>query len=138
MKVHPLLFPLFLLPLSLAACSQKQDVDTVKGETERLRAENAKLKAQLAKVSALPVSMSLRKAKMGPGYVAAFTSNPMSILVTVKSTALGTVKKFEVHQINPLVPMELSYSEGAVIEKGDTIILENKNYSSLTLTANPN
>ena len=137
MKFYALLI---LSLLTLVACSPKSDVDEAKREAERLKAENAELKAQLAKKPAIPVSMSLRKAMMGPGYVAMFNTtvkSSVSVLVTVKSAALGTVKKFELH-LNPNVTTELGHAEGAVIENGDTITVENNNYSSVTFTVNVN
>ena len=137
MKFYALLI---LSLLTLVACSPKSDVDEAKREAERLKAENAELKAQLAKKPEIPVSMSLRKAMMGPGYVAMFDTtvkSPVPVLVTVKSAALGTVKKFELH-LNPNVTTELGHAEGAVIEKGDTITVENNNYSSVTFTVNVN
>ena len=126
--------------LTLAACSPKSDVDQAKREAERLKAENAQLKAELAKKPVLPVKMSLRKAMMGPGYVAIFNTtvkNPVPVLVTVKSAALGTAKKFELH-LNPNTPAELGHLEGAVIENGDSITLENNNYSSASFTVSVN
>lgn len=87
----------------------------------------------LSKKAALPVKVSFRKAWFGPGYVAMFETtikNSVPILVTVKSAALGTVKRFELH-LNQYIPTEL----GAVIEKGDIIVLENDNYSTAVVIA---
>lgn len=137
MKFYSLLILSFL---TLAACSPKSDVDEAKREAERLKAENAELKAQLAKKPALPVSMSLRKAMMGPGYVAMFNTtvkSPVPVLVTVKSAALGTIKKFELH-LKPNTTTELGHAEGAAIGKDDIVTIENNNYSSVTFTVNVN
>ncbi len=126
--------------LALSACAPQSDLDEAKREIERLKVENEQLKAQLAKKPALPVTMSLRKAMMGPGHVAMFNTtvkSPVSVLVTVKSAALGTTKKFELH-LSPSIPTELGYTDGAAIEQGDTITLENNNYSPATFVVNIN
>lgn len=133
-----LYFLIILSLLTLTACAPQSDVEEAKREIGRLKAENAQLKAQLAKKPTLPVHMALREAMMGPGYVAMFNTTVKSsipVLVTVKSAALGTVKKFELH-LNPNTTTELGHAEGAAIEDGDTIIIENNNYSAATLTAN--
>lgn len=141
-----------LLLLMLVACSPKSEVDQTKRVAESLKAENAELKAslkaekaenaelksQLAKKPALPVNMSLRKAMMGPGYVAKFSTtvkDSVPVIVTVKSAALGTTKRFELH-LNPITTTELGHAEGATIEKGDTITIENNNFSPATFVVN--
>ncbi len=133
--------------LLLTACAPKSDVDAAKKQIEQLQtqvaslqAENAQLKAQLAKKPELPVTMSLRKAMMGPGYVAVFNTtvkSPISVLAKLRSASLGTTKQFELH-LNPNAATELGHVEGAVIENGDTITLENNNYSTATFTAKVN
>jgi hypothetical protein len=134
---------LVLAATLLSGCTFKSDLDAAKKQNEdlqaqvsALQAENSELKAQLAKKPELPVTTSLRKAVLGPGYVAVFTTtvkSPISILVTLKSSALGTTKRFELH-LNPATATELGHLEGAVIEDGDTITIENNNYSSTTIT----
>jgi len=111
----------------------------LKSRVENLEGEGAQLKSELAKKPMLPVTLSLRQALTGPGYVAVFNTtvkSPVAVLATVKSAALGTSKKFELH-LTPLRPTELGYLEGAVIERGDVIILENTSYSPgiFTVTA---
>ncbi len=133
--------------LLLVACAPKSDVDAAKKQIEQLQTqvstlqtENAQLKAQLAKKPELPVTMSLRKAMMGPGFVAVFNTtvkSPVSVLAKIRSAALGTTKQFELH-LNPSAPTELGHMEGAVIENGDVITLENNNYSTVTFTAKVN
>jgi len=126
--------------LIISACAPQSDLDSAKKQINELRArlaalevENAKLKAQIAKKPELPVTMSLRKAVMGPGYVAVFNTtvkSPVTVLATLKSAALGTSKQFEL-RLNPTTATELGHLEGAVIERGDTITLENNNYSPI-------
>lgn len=133
--------------LLVTACAPKSDLDAAKKQIEELQAqitalsaENTHLKDQLAKKPELPVTLSLRKAVMGPGFVAAFNTtikSPISVLVTIKSAALGTTKQLELH-LNPTGPAEIGHLEGAIIEAGDTITLENSNYSSATFTVNAN
>lgn len=145
MKLKFFILMCFVLPLM--ACAPKSDLDASKKQIEELQAhivvlqtENAQLKAQLAKKPELPVTMSLRKAMMGPGYVAVFNTtikSPVSVLANIKSAALGTTKQFELH-LSPNAPTELGHMEKAVIEKGDTITLENNNYSAVTFTVNAN
>lgn len=134
------------LALSAIACAPKSEVDEAKriigelqAQVQALQAENQQLKAALAKKPELPVTMGLRKALTGPGYVAVFNTtvkSPVSVLATLKSAALGTTKQFELH-LNPTSATELGYLEGATIEAGDTISLENSNYSTVTFTVTP-
>ena len=131
--------------LFLTACAPKSDLDAAKKQIEglqtqvaALQTENAQLKAQLAKKPELPVTMSLRKAFMGPGLVAIFNTTvkaPVSALAIIHSAALGTTKQFELH-LNPNGATELGHLQGAVIENGDTITLSNNNYSDVTFTIN--
>ena len=79
----------------------------------------------------LPVTLSLRDAMMGPGKVAIFnttTKSSVPILVTLHSSAFGTDKRFELH-LEPSHSTELGHMEGAVIENGDIITIENQNYA---------
>lgn len=131
--------------LLLTACAPKSDLDAAKKQIEglqtqvaALQTENAHLKAQLERKPELPVTLSLRKAMMGPGLVAIFNTtvkSPVSVLATIHSVSLGTTKEFELH-LNPNVATELGHLEGAVIENGDTITLRNNNYSDVTFTVN--
>lgn len=130
----------------LSACAPKSDLDAAKNQitqlesvVAQLQAENTQLKAQVDKKPELPVTLSLRKAMMGPGLVAVFNTtvkSPVSVLAIVKSAALGTTKQFELH-LNPAAATELGHMEGATIEAGDTITLENKNFSTATFTVEP-
>jgi hypothetical protein len=115
--------------LSVSACVPKSELDAA---NKRIR----ELEAQLAKKPEMPVNLAVRKAMMGPGLVAVFnttTKSPVAALAVVKSAALGTTKQVELH-LNPNAPTELSYSEGVVIEAGDTITLQNANNSPATFT----
>ena len=130
----------------LSACAPKSDLDEAKNQitqlqsvVAQLQAENAQLKAKVEKKPELPVTLGLRKAMMGPGLVAVFNTtvkSPVSVLAIVKSAALGTTKQFELH-LNPAAATELGHMEGATIEAGDTITLENNNFSSVTFTVEP-
>lgn len=122
--------------LVVAGCAKKSDLENAKMAIEALRAENAELKAILAKKPKIPVSMSFRKALTGPGYVAVFNTtvkSQISVLAVVKSAALGTSKRFELH-LDGSLSRELGHLEGAVIEAGDTVTLENNNYSPITFS----
>jgi hypothetical protein len=129
---------LVLAVLFMAGCARRSELDEANREIGRLKAENAELQSQLAKKPQLPVTMSLRKAMLGPGLVAVFNTTvkaSVPVLVTVKSAALGTLKKFELH-LNSNLPTELGHAEGAAIEQGDTITLENNNYSLAAFVVN--
>jgi hypothetical protein len=88
----------------LSACAPKSELEAannqiaeLKNTIAQLQAENSQLKAQVEKKPELPVNLSLRKAMMGPGFVAVFNTtvkSPVSVLATVNSAALGTSKKF--------------------------------------------
>lgn len=129
-----------------SGCAPKSDLDAankkvteLQAQVQALQAENSKLQTKLSKKPELPVTLSLRKAMMGPGYVAIFNTTvkePVSVLAILKSAALGTTKQFELH-LNPMAPTELGHLEGATIEAGDTITLENSHYSSISFTAIP-
>lgn len=143
----------------LSACVSKTDFDNaiqhieeLKAQVATLQAENAELKSQvanlqgegtelksrLAKKPDLPVTLALRQAFTGPGYVAVFNTtvkSPVAVIATVTSSALGNSKRFEL-RLNPTGPTELGHLEGVVIENGDTITLENNNYSPATFTIN--
>jgi hypothetical protein len=114
--------------------SQNRRVAELQSQLDAARLENTQLKAQLSRKPDLPVKISFRRALTGPGYVAMFSTTvkaPVPVLATVKSTALGTSKKFELH-LQSDSTTELGHLEGAVIEDGDTITLENTNYSSVS------
>lgn len=86
----------------------------------------------------LPITVSFREAMMGPGNVAIFNTtikSPVPILVTLHSSAFGTDKRFELH-LEPSHSTELGHMEGAVIENGDTITIENQNYAPHSFKVN--
>jgi hypothetical protein len=137
---------LSVLIITTVGCAKKEDLDAANAKVVELQAqivalthENAALKAALAKKPKLPVTLALRKAMMGPGFVAVFSTTVKSsvpVLATIRSSALGTTKQFELH-LNPSVATELGHLEGATIETGDVITLENQNYSPVSFTVNP-
>lgn len=133
MKFIPfLVLGLFLL----SACVPKSELDEANQKIAELQALNSQLKAEIEKKPELPVTVSFRQAMMGPGNVAIFSTtikSPVSILVTLHSSALGTTKQFELH-LESSHSTELGHIEGAVIENGDTITIENQNYSPATFT----
>ena|SRR6266849_3959068 len=125
--------------LSLVGCVPKSDLDAAQKQIAELQAQVQALKGELAKKPKLPVTMALRRAMLGPGYVAVFNTtikSPVSVLATIKSKALSTTKKFELH-LDPSTATELGYREGATIEAGDTITLENNNYSPVSFVVSP-
>lgn len=124
------------LAIALSACVPKSELDAAQQRISQLQAENSQLKVQLERKPDLPLSLAVRKALTGPGYVAVFETTvkePVAALATLTSKALGTAKKFEV-RVSPTVPYELGHLEGAVIEAGDTLVLENQNYSPRSFT----
>lgn len=109
----------------------KAEVETVKAEKEAVEARNARLQEKVEKKPSLPITVSFRKAVLGPGNVAVINTTVkenVSILVTLNSAALGTTKSFELH-VDPCCTTLLGHLEGAVIESGDEIVIENRNYS---------
>jgi hypothetical protein len=119
-----------------AACVPKSELEGAQTQIARLQTENAQLRDQLAERSALPVKVAFRKALLGPGLVAIFETtikNSVSVLVTIQSASLGTTKTVELH-LDPAGTKEIGHQEGVVFETGDTLILENKDYSARTLT----
>ena len=55
------------------------------------------------------------------------------ILMKLIRKSLGTTKQFEIH-LESTHSTELGHMEGAVIENGDTITVENQNYSPVSFT----
>lgn len=75
---------------------------------------------------------------MGKGIVAIFSTTikaPVATIIRVYSASLGTTKQFELH-LESSHTTELGHLEGAFLENGDTITIENQNYSSTTVTVN--
>ncbi len=117
----------------------KVEAERAKNENENLEAQNSQLQAKVDEKPRLPVTVSFRNAAMGPGKVAVFSTtikSPVPISVTLHSSAFGTDKKFELH-LDPTSRTELGHMEGAVIENGDTITIENQNYSAVSVTVSP-
>lgn len=117
---------------TVRACAPKSELDAAKNQLVQLQAENSRLKADLKVKAALPVQITFRRAFAAPGYVAVINTtvkSPLSVLLTHKSAALGTVKRFELH-LDPDNPTELGGLDGAVFEVGDDVTLENQNYSA--------
>ena len=114
----------------------KAEADAAKNENQNLEAQNSQLQAKVDEKPLLPVTISFRKAMIGPGKVAVFNTTiktPVPVLVQLQSAALGTTKQFELHLASTHTT-ELGYLEGAVIESGDTITVTNQNYSPVSFT----
>lgn len=82
----------------------------------------------------LPVSVSYRKAMMGPGLVAIISTTikqPVPVIATFSNPNLGTSKKMEIH-LSASSSTEIGHAEGVILENGDTITIENKNYAPAT------
>jgi len=157
-RIHSIAL-LALVALSVAACAPKSDLDAANAKlaeaTANLTAANktmADLRAQLSAAQRqisdqtaqldilppLPVSHSVRTSLLGSGLVVVFgntAKKPMTVRVVVKKPALGNinVKGFELH-LNPAVPCELGYAQGAVFEPGNIITLTSTNYATETFT----
>ena len=151
------MFYLFLAIFILAACAPKSEVDeankkiaelqaqvaatqaetkAAKDETQKFEAQNSRLQAKVDEKPALPVTVTFRKAIMGPGNVAVFNTTikaPIAVLVQLHSASLGTTKQFELH-LESTHATELGHLEGAVIESGDTITVKNQNYLPVHFT----
>ena len=84
----------------------------------------------------MPVKVSLRKALLGGGYVAVFSTTvkqDFPILVTVRSKALGTSKQYRVN-LSSAGTTEMGTSDGFDVDPDDELFLENTNFESATLT----
>lgn len=149
-----------VLSLLFAACVSKSEFEKAQTENNNLRAQVAQLQQQvvelqnklqetssqlsaasseLARKPAMPVEVSFRRALMGPGYVAVFKTTikqDYPVLVTVNSKALGTSQKFSL-RLSQVRSTGLGHSEGATIEAGDEIIVENNNYEPLAVVFSP-
>ena len=116
----------------------KAEAETAKSENQNLEAVNTQLQAKVDEKPALPVTVSFRKALIGHSNVAIFNTTikqQVPILVLLQSAALGTTRQFEVH-LDSTRATELGHLEGAVIENGDTITIQNKIYSPISFTVN--
>lgn len=149
-----------VLSLLFAACVSKSELEKAQTENNNLRAQVAQLQQQvtelqsklqetssqlstatseLARKPTIPVKISFRRALLGPGYVAVFNTTikqDFPVLVTIKSKALGTSQKFRL-SLSQATSTELGHSEGAPIEAGDEIIIENTNYEPLAVVFSP-
>ena len=127
-----------------AADAASVQIAMLKDEVAQLETQNSDLRAQVGKVSQgldaaqqqlarkppMPVSVSLRKAFFGNSLVAVFSTTikqDFPVLVTVHSPALNTTKQFRV-QLNAQRPSELGVSDGAVIDYGDEMLIQNANF----------
>lgn len=111
------------------------EAEVAKNENQNLEAKNSQLQAKVDEKPELPVTVSFRKAQMGPGGVAIFNTTIKSqvpILITVYSASLGTTKHFE-RQLAATHPTELGHMEGAALNNGDTITIANQNYSPINI-----
>jgi outer membrane murein-binding lipoprotein Lpp len=146
------------LVTGLAACVSKSELDAAQQQNTQLQTQVAELQkrvsdlegqlnaagsklaaaeSELSRLPTLPLKVSFRKAMMGNGLVAVFvTTNKESfpILVSVHSKALGNTQQFRLN-MRPQYPTELGHIEGASIDAGDEITVENKSYESVSLVA---
>jgi outer membrane murein-binding lipoprotein Lpp len=155
---------LLAITLALAACAPKSEVEKAQAEAKELSAKVAELERvnesqrrkiadleaaiqfqtsklaaaqqQLERKPALPVKVGLRRALLGGGYVAVFSTTikqDFPVLVTVRSKALGTSKQFRVN-LTSTGTTEMGASEGFSVDPEDELLLENTNYESATVT----
>lgn len=117
----------------------QQQVTELQSKLQETSAQLSAASSKLARKPAMPVKVSFRQALLGPGYVAVFNTTikqDFPILVTVKSKALGISQNFKL-RLSYVATRELGHSEGATIEAGDEVIVENNNYSPLVVVFSP-
>ena len=155
---------LLVITILTTACAPKSEVDKAQAEAKELAAkveslerqnneqrtriseletavkqQSGKLAAaqqQLDRKPSMPVRVSLRKALLGGGYVAVFSTTvkqDFPILVTVRSKALGTSKQYRVN-LSSTGTTEMGTSDGFNVDPDDELFLENTNFESATLT----
>ena len=148
------------LSLFVVACVPKSDMEHAQTENNQLRAQVAQLQqqvtdlqsklqeansqltaaqSQLSRRPAMPVTVTFRKALMGPGYVAVLNTTikqDFPVLVTVKSKALGTSQQHRLN-LSQVAAQQIGHIEGDPIEAGDEIVVENNNYESLSVIFAP-
>jgi ATP-dependent Clp protease ATP-binding subunit ClpA len=113
----------------------KVEAEAAKKENQDLEVQNSQLQAKVDEKPPIPVSVSFRPSLMGKGIVAVFNTTikaPVAAKIQVHSASLGTTKQFELH-LESSHSKELGHLEGAFLENGDTITIENNNYSSSTV-----
>ncbi len=113
---------------------EKRIADQNKAGTELVQRLTAATQ-QLERKPALPVSVGLRKALIGGGYVAVFSTTvkqELPLLVTLRSKALGTAKQFQL-RVPATGSVELGSREGAQIDPADEVQVENTNYEKAVL-----
>ena len=145
-----------ILSLSLlAGCVPKSDLDAaqaanaelknqVAAKDQQIAANNQKIAElesrlsattrQLERKPAMPLRVGLRKALLGGGYIAVFSTTvkqELPLLVTLNSKALGTTKQFQL-RVPESGTAELGSMEGALIDPSDEIVVENTNYEKAT------
>lgn len=118
-----------------AAQEQLQQAEQrVSATSEQLASTSTQLSSavqQLTRKPALPVSVSFRRAALGPGFVARFATTvkqDVPVQVTVKSLAFGSTKQVRLH-LHSAGLVELGHAEGVALEPGDELLLENQAYS---------
>lgn len=161
MKIKTVL--ILVVALAFSACAPKSEVEKAQAESaeltkkvvqlertnqeqrQRIDSLESAVKLQLGKLAAaqqqlerkppMPVKVSLRKALLGGGYVAVFSTTikqDFPVLVTVRSKALGTSKQFRVNLISTQTT-DLGRNEGLHIEPEDEVFIENSNYENAIL-----
>lgn len=131
-----------VLAVLVSACVPKSDLDSANARIKQLEQSNAEqaakiaeLEGRLTKKPAMPVTVNLRKALLGSGYVAVFSTTikqDFPVLVTVKSKSLGTSQQFRVN-LTASGSTDLGSFQGASIEPTDELVIENQNYETATV-----
>lgn len=81
----------------------------------------------------LPIAVSYRTAKMGPGLVARFDSmsgRALSLIATFKNPTLRTVQRIRI-DVPPRGTREIGHAEGWVVASGDEIELYHAEYQPM-------
>ena len=137
-----------------SAESMQAQLNSITESKSLLEAENKQLLEKIAELSKasnklkhendeiknakppLPVSISYRKAMFGAGLVAMLsttTKQPIAITAKFENPSIGTNKTFELH-LDANSATEIGHAEGFTLEIGDTITLENSNYTKAVHT----
>ncbi len=140
--------------LSLSACVPKGDLDSAQSENAKLKAQVEQLQqqvadlqkrlsesssqltnaqAELARMPQMPVKVTFRKAMTGPGMVAMFETTvkqDIPVVVTHYNKALAMPQQFRLN-LSQTRQSPLGYAEGAPLEIGEELLVENNNYEPL-------
>lgn len=118
----------------------ESQITILQNSNKTLFSESAKIKEESERIKSIkpdmPVSISFRSAMMGPGLVAIISTTikkPLPVIATFSNPSLGRTKKMELH-LSANSSTEIGHAEGVILESGDTITIENKNFSPVTFT----